>query len=41
MDRRTLTRDEALEIVRHYKHVVTHRYQSEPNMGEKTKCMEG
>ena len=32
MDRRTLTRDEALDIVRRYKRVVTPRYQAEPKV---------
>ena len=32
MDRRTLTRDEALNIVRLYKRVVTPRYQTEPKV---------
>ena len=32
MDRRTLTRDEVLDIVRHYKRVVTPRYQTEPKV---------
>ena len=32
MDRRTLTRDEALDIVRLYKRVVTPRYQTEPKV---------
>lgn len=32
MDRRTLTRDEAIAIVRRYKRIVTPRYQAEPKV---------
>ena len=32
MDRRTLTRDEALDAVRHYKRVIRHRYHTEPKV---------
>ena len=32
MDRRTLTREEALDIVRLYKRVVTPRYKTEPKV---------
>ena len=32
MDRRTLTRDEALETVREYKRVITPRYRTEPKV---------
>ncbi len=32
MDRRTLTRDEALDTVRRYKQVIRSRYQTEPKV---------
>ena len=32
MDRRTLTRDEALDTVRRYKRVIRHRYHTEPKV---------
>ena len=32
MDRRTLTRDEALDAVRRYKRVIRHRYHTEPKV---------
>ncbi len=32
MDRRTLTRDEAIETVRRYKRVIRHRYKTEPKV---------
>ena len=32
MDKRTLTRDEALELVRRYKHVISSRFDVEPKV---------